>query len=87
MRTLVKVYDIGVQGEDMPTFIDRAMNIVRLFYEESFVRSLTRIEGHTVEERNLRRSAFCSLAVTMRNIEMKTLGMKFEEKGMFSHLH
>ena len=82
LRNLVRLYHAG-QSEDMSSFVLRATKMVRLYYEESFVRSLMGVEGDTDEEKNLRKSALCSLAVTLGNIEGATLGSNFMGKRMF----
>jgi hypothetical protein len=75
LRQLVKVYHRGT--EDMRAFLERAMQLVRLYFEEAFHRTLMGAEG------SLRKSAFCAMMVTMRAFEIDTLPSEHSTLGMF----
>ena len=74
LRQLVKVYFKG--GESM-NFLERAVQLVRLYFEEAFHRCLLGAEG------SLRKCACCSLMATMRAFEIDTLPTEHTQLGMF----
>ena len=71
LRYLVMTYNNAGQLEDTLAFYLRASDIVRLYFEESFVRALGSLEGNSEAQKKLRKAALCSCAVTMRNIEAR----------------
>ena len=66
MRQLMKIYG---KAEANEAFHMRAIDLVRLYVEEAFHRVL---EG--IGEDNMRKGGLCSMMVTMKNIEARTLG-------------
>ena len=52
LRYLVKTYNNAGQIEDMVVFCLRATSIVRLYYEESFVRALSSVQGNSEDQKN-----------------------------------
>ena len=71
LRFLVRTYAHAGMAEPMGRFVLRASDIVRLYFEESFVRALGSLEGNSDAQKKLRKAALCSCAVTMRNIEAR----------------
>ena len=71
LRFLVRTYAHTGMAESVQRFVLRASDIVRLYFEESFVRALGSLEGNTEPQKRLRKAALCSCAVTMRNIEAR----------------
>ena len=75
LRQLVKCYHRG--PEDVSSFLQRAMHLVSLYFEEAFRRTLMGAEG------SLRKSALCAMMVTMRAFEIDTLPSQHSTLGMF----
>ena len=71
LRFLVRTYSHSGMAEPMMRFVLRASDIVKLYFEESFVRALGSLEGNSEPQKRLRKFALCSCAVTMRNIEAR----------------
>ena len=71
LRFLVRTYAHAGMAEPMGRFVLRASDIVRLYFEESFVRALGSLEGNSEPQKRLRKSALCSSAVAMRNSEAR----------------
>ena len=78
LRELVKVYDKGFEGTE--SFMVRAVHLMRLYVEEAFHRCLLSCEG------SVRKSALCSLMVTMRHFEADTLPEVSQSLGIFTTL-
>ena len=66
MRQLVNTY--AKSNEDIAEFTMRAIHIVRLYMEEALHRTLLGYEDPVM------RGAFCSLYLTLRNLEEGTIG-------------
>ena len=75
LRQLVKYYMGG--NEDKASFLQRAIALVRLYFEEAFHRCL--LGG----EDALMKAAYCSIVVSMRSFEIDTLGARAPELGVF----
>ena len=65
VRQLIRFYHSP--HEDITSFISRALQVVRLFIEEAFHRSVLS------ESSGMRKRAVCSLMVTMRNFEAEMI--------------
>lgn len=75
LRQLVSIYHKN--GEDTVRFMERAMQLVRLYYEEAFHRTLLGAEGA------VRKASYCNLMVSMRSLEIDTLAGDHTAMGMF----
>ena len=72
---MVRIYHNN--DEAVSDFLKRAIEVVRLFIEEAFVRTLQ--EAKT----SMRRRAYCSLMLTMKNFEATAFPEEHQDMGIF----
>ena len=75
LRQLVRIYHSN--DEAMSVFLKRAVEVVRLYIEESFVRCLQHAETA------MRKRAYCSLMLTMKHFEASAFPEEHQEMGIF----
>ena len=75
VRQLIKTYHDPI--EDITSFLERAMAVVRLFLEEAFHRCLLS------DASGMRKRALCALMVTMRNFEAEMIPTQHASLGIF----
>ena len=75
LRQLVRIYHRS--NEEMSVFLQRAVELVRLYIEESFVRCMRHAEDA------MRKRALCSLMLTMKSFEAGTFPEEQHAMGIF----
>ena len=70
IQTMRRLSTIYRKNEPIEAFHVRAMALVRLYIEEAYHRLLEGID----HEDQVRKMGLCSMMITMKNIEAKTLG-------------